>query len=526
MNWTKRIGALALIALLTFTPLTPAWAVEDDAAEEQTVTTEDGADDEVSDEDTAEEDASADEDTNAEGEDGEESEDAENAEQAQPAEPEETAEPDLDPTIELSAGASICVNAETGEIIHENNAKEKMYPASTTKVMTALLVLENCEDLSETVTMKKIDFTDVANGASSAGLQVGETVTVEDLLYCMLLPSGNEAANALARYIGGDVESFAKMMNDRADDLGCVNSHFVNPNGLHDDDHYTCAYDLYLIAQAAMQFDSFQTIVNTAQKNLSPTNKAAEHPNGKNLYILTTNQLILSSGSKYHYAYAKGVKTGHTSQAGYCLVATATKKKSSLISVMLGCERPKGADQPLTYQQTKELFEWGYANFSAKTLIEKGAEIQEIPVRLSTDTDKLMLVAGDDLSATVPNDCELSDFETQITVPDDVTAPITAGQKIGTLTLVKDGVTYGQVDLLSLSEVSLSEVLYYADLLENFFRSGLFKIILVTLILLLIFYVAVYIIRERRRRQRRRAMMRSKRARMEQYERDQNRENK
>ena len=147
-------------------------------------------------------------------------------------------------------------------------------------------------------------------------------------------------------------------------------------------------------------------------------------------------------------------------------------------------------------------------------------------MRLSTDTDKLMLVAGDDLSATVPNDCELSDFETQITVPDDVTAPITAGQKIGTLTLVKDGVTYGQVDLLSLSEVSLSEVLYYADLLENFFRSGLFKIILVTLILLLIFYVAVYIIRERRRRQRRRAMMRSKRARMEQYERDQNRENK
>ena len=103
---------------------------------------------------------------------------------------------------------------------------------------------------------------------------------------------------------------------------------------------------------------------------------------------------------------------------------------------------------------------------------------------------------------------------------------MTAGQKIGTLTLVKDGVTYGQVDLLSLSEVSLSEVLYYADLLENFFRSGLFKIILVTLILLLIFYVAVYIIRERRRRQRRRAMMRSKRARMEQYERDQNRENK
>lgn len=414
----------------------------------------------------------------------------------------------------------------TGLPLYEKNAEERRYPASTTKIMTALVVLDNVQDLDQKVTVLASDFDGVPSDGSKAGFVVGEEVPVIDLLYGLMLPSGNEAANTLARFVAGSVPAFVQRMNDRALELGCTGTHFANANGLHDDNHYTTAHDLFRITQEALKNETFAEIVNTAQKNLSPTNKAAEHPNGKNLYILTTNQLILSSGSKYHYAYAKGVKTGHTSQAGYCLVATATKKKSSLISVMLGCERPKGADQPLTYQQTKELFEWGYANFSAKTLIEKGAEIQEIPVRLSTDTDKLMLVAGDDLSATVPNDCELSDFETQITVPDDVTAPITAGQKIGTLTLVKDGVAYGQVDLLSLSEVSLSEVLYYADLLENFFRSGLFKIILVTLILLLIFYVAVYIIRERRRRQRRRAMMRSKRARMEQYERDQNRENK
>lgn len=414
----------------------------------------------------------------------------------------------------------------TGLPLYQKNAEERRYPASTTKIMTALVVLENVKDLEQKVTVAEADFDGVPFDGSKAGFVVGEEVPVIDLLYGLLLPSGNEAANTLARFVSGSVPAFVEKMNARALELGCTGTHFVNANGLHDDNHYTTAHDLFRMTQEAMKNETFATIVNTAQKNLSPTNKAAEHPNGKNLYILTTNQLILSSGSKYFYGYAKGVKTGHTSQAGYCLVSAATKKGSSLISVMLGCERPQGADQPLTYSQTKDLFEWAYENYSAKTLIAKGAEIQEVPIRLSTDTDKLMLVASDDLEATVPNDFTLEDFEQNITVQENIVAPVQAGDKMGTLTLTRDGVTYGAVDLLSLSDVSLSEVLYYADLLENFFRSGTFKIILVVLLLLLIFYVTVYMIRERRRRERRRAMMRSQRARMEQYERDQHHRDK
>ena len=197
--------------------------------------------------------------------------------------------------------------------------------------MTALLVLEKC-NLSDVVTMQDEDFTDVKNGASNAGLKVGEKITVENLLYCLLLPSGNEAANALARVTGGSVDEFVQMMNDRAKELGCVNTHFANPNGLHDDNHYSCAYDLYLIAQQAMKNSTFATIVNTAQKKLPATNMNVER------IIYTTNQLILSSYSSIYYDNFYGIKTGHTSQAGYCLVSYAKQSGYTYYSVVLGAK--------------------------------------------------------------------------------------------------------------------------------------------------------------------------------------------
>ena len=254
---------------------------------------------------------------------------------------------------DIQATAVYLGDPETGLPLYEKNAEEKRYPASTTKIMTALIVLENVQDLTQKVTVLEEDFNGVGADASKAGFVVGEEVTVMDLLYGLMLPSGNEAANTLARFVSGSVDAFVEKMNARATDLGCTGTHFVNPNGLHDDNHYTTAHDLFRITQEAMKNETFADIVSTAQKNLDPTNKAAEHPNGKNLYILTTNQLILSRNSPYYYAYATGVKTGHTSQAGYCLVASAEKKGSELISVMLGCERPAGAAQPLTHKSDR-----------------------------------------------------------------------------------------------------------------------------------------------------------------------------
>lgn len=418
------------------------------------------------------------------------------------------------------AEAAFLADPESGFVLYEKNADEKRFPASTTKIMTALLVLENVDDLNKLVEVTEEDFEGVEADASKAGFKPGEQVPVIDLLYGLMLPSGNEAANTLARYVGGSVKDFVKMMNDRAKKLGCKNTHFVNPNGLHDDDHYTTARDLYKITQRAMQDETFQLIVNTAQKTLSKTNMTPER-GGKPLKVFTTNMLIFSRHQPaYYYAYAKGIKTGHTSQAGYCLVSAAEKKGGKLISVMLGCERPEGAAQAVTFAESRRMFEWGYENFTNMKLIEKGNEAQnkQIPVRLSTEVDQLVLVTESDLEGTVPKDINLDDLELNYDIPKSVDAPIQAGDKLGTLNVRYNGVDYGTVNMIALSNVSRSEVLYFADKIEHFFQSPLFRFLVLLIIVLFFAYFFILFYRARRRRLRRRQMMKSKQARYRDYD--------
>lgn len=496
MNWKKRIASIFLIFLLTLTPMTPAIAVEEEenstTAAEQTVPDSEEQEEAASSEKNAEEDSS---DTD----DDSDTTDESDTEQSEEAAESEEAEPDLDPSIGIKANASICVNAETGEIIHEDNAKEKMYPASTTKIMTALLVLENCEDLSDTVTMQQVDFVDVENGASTSGLQVGETVTVETLLYCLMLPSGNEAANALARYIGGDVESFASMMNARAEELGCVNTHFVNANGLHDDDHYTCAYDLYLIAQADMQFEDFQTIANTAQKKLPATNKQDER------IVYTTNELIRSRWSPIYYDNCYGIKTGHTTPAGYCLVSYAKDDDRGLsyYSVVLGCDFDDEAAYAGSFVETKSLFEWAFSKFSLKTAATAGDAITESKVRLGKDKDTVTLVADKNVSVLIPRDADISMLDVTVAAEESYDAPIAAGDKLGTVTYSYNGTELASTDLIALTGVERSQLLFYLDQLKNFLFSSTFAMIVIVIIILLVVLLVIRAIFHRRKRRRR-----------------------
>lgn len=415
------------------------------------------------------------------------------------------------------AAAAILADPESGFVLYEKNADDKRYPASTTKILTALIVLENVDDLNTVVEVTEEDFVGVEADSSKAGFQVGEQIPVIDLLYGLMLPSGNEAANTLARYVGGSVDGFVDMMNERAQELGCENSHFANPNGLHDEDHYTTARDLYTITRQAMQDETFQDIVSTAQKTLSENNLTAQR--GKALKVYTTNMLIFSRNQPEYYAFATGVKTGHTSQAGYCLVASAEKGGGQLISVMLGCERPEGATQPLSFSETKNLFEWGFENFDSMELVQEGETVEQIEVRLSTEEDKLVLVTAGGLSGTVPKDIDLKDLVRDIDVPKSVDAPVKAGDKIGTMQISYNGVDYGSVDLVALSDVSRSEVLYYADKIEHFFQSTAFKILVLAIILLFFLYFGLLIFRTRRRKKRRQQMMKSKQARYRDYDR-------
>ena len=414
-----------------------------------------------------------------------------------------------DPNIQ--ATAAILVDPDSEMILYEKNAREKRYPASTTKVMTALVVLENIKDLEQTVEVLEEDFENLEPGASSSGFKAGEFVRVIDLLYGLMLPSGNEAANILARYVGTSVETFVNMMNSRAKSLGCTGTHFVNPNGLHNEDHYSTAYDLYLIAREAMKNETFADIVSTAQKTLPATNLQEARK------IFSTNMLIFNRSYDCYYVYAQGIKTGHTSAAGYCLVSAAERKGGQLMSVLLGCERGEKKYYSSFYE-TRRLFEWGYENFTYKSLLEEHAQVQSVPVRLSTQSDEIVAIARKEIAATVPVDVNPEDMERIISVPEIVDAPIKAGDKLGTIQLQYNGVTYGETDLVALNDVTMSEVLYYADKLENFFRSPFFRVGLLVLVVLLILYIFAYITRMRNLRARR--TRRTQQRRLEQYDRE------
>ena len=391
-------------------------------------------------------------------------------------------------------------------VLYSKNADQKRYPASTTKIMTALLTLENVSNLDETVTSEAVDFENVTADSSNAGILLGEQVTVRDLLYALMLPSANEAAYMLARHVGGSWEQFVDMMNDRAAELGCTGTHFCNPCGLHEEDHYTTAHDLYLIAKEAMKDVTFRDIVSTVQHRMAKTNLHEER------IIYTTNQLIFSSFQPWSYANCLGIKTGHTSQAGNCFVGYAEYGDAKLFSVVLGCsdsskEYPSVA---ASFTDTKKLCQWGFENFTSKTLARQGEEVTYTKVKLSTDTNQLLLTAKADVVALLPKNLDVKELELVEDIPEEVKAPVKAGDPIGTATYRYNGTDYGTVELVALNDISRSTVLFYADKLSTFFQSMVFKILLLAAAAFFILHIFTHILFGGVRRRRNRRKMRSR----------------
>ena len=232
--------------------------------------------------------------------------------------------------LSVDAKASLIIEENSGKVIHEENSNIQNYPASVTKILTAILTLENCE-LTDTVTVSKTAISNIPSGYVIAPLFVGEQMSVEDLLYALMLKSANDAAYVLAEHVGGSVEGFSEMMNKKAEELGCKNSHFVNPNGIHNSDHYTTAYDMYLIAKYAMKNEKFVKIVSTYQHTLSATNKYS-----KNDRIMKNTNNFVNPSSRYYDENVKGIKTGTTLQAGNCLITSISKNGFDVITVILG----------------------------------------------------------------------------------------------------------------------------------------------------------------------------------------------
>ena len=252
----------------------------------------------------------------------------------------------------INAECCVVMDATTGTILYSKNGDAKAYPASITKVMSALVALENGLKLDDTITMSYDAVWGIERGSNHISLDVDEKITVEQCLYGMILESANEASLAIAEYIGGTTEHFAEMMNETAAKLGCTNSHFTNPNGLHDENHYTTAEDMATITRAAIQYPLYRTVSATQHYVIPPTNK---QPKERNLW---NQDKLIRSSSDYYYPYAEGGKTGFTDQARNTLVSYAKKNDVELICVIMKCP---GA--PNAYKDTIQLYDYFFDNY-------------------------------------------------------------------------------------------------------------------------------------------------------------------
>ena len=395
--------------------------------------------------------------------------------------------------FDLDAKAGLLIEADTGEILYEKNAHQENFPASLTKVMVALLVFEAIDEgkiaLTDSVTATESAFEGLSSDGSTANIVPGETMTVEQLLNCMLIVSANEACNILGETLYGSVDAFVARMNERATELGCEHTHFANATGLHNSQHYTTAWDLYLITREAMKHDKFMEICNSKSYTVPATNMT-----DKPRELHSTNFLISNWRARgYVYRDAQGIKTGSTEEAGHCLVSSAVRGDRQLVSVVLGAEKITLADGKSTltksFSETIRLFDYGFDCFSRREVVSTDELVREVPVALSSEANYVVAHPAESITRMLPTELDLSELTRDITLPDSVDAPIAAGDELGEMTVSYNGTVYGTVKLLALSDVSASWLLVARRDVADFFSRTVVRIVLVVLLLLILAFL-------------------------------------
>lgn len=365
-------------------------------------------------------------------------------------------------TPDIIAGAAILIDSSSEKVLYSKNEAEKMYPASTTKILTAILTLENC-NLDDVVTVPYEAISSIPSGYSVAALQAGEQLTVEQLLRLMLVHSANDAANVLAYHISSSIQVFANLMNDKIAELGLKNTHFTNPSGMHDENHYTTAYDLAIIMKYCMKNGTFRNYAGLKSCTIPPTNKYEER------VFKTTNDLLIydnrNVASNYYYQYAIAGKTGYTTPAKNCLVSVSNKDGLELICVVLSVGLYPN-NLSAKFVDTKSIFEYGYNNYVIRKLREQNAIATQVEISNGTkETKNLDLLIANDIDPLISQDDINTDFSPEIIVNDNLTAPISQGQVLGKIVYNIDGIEYSS-DLIASHNVEKSN--FFALLIQWF----------------------------------------------------------
>ena len=410
----------------------------------------------------------------------------------------------LDPYSEIIYLQSL----EDGTVIFEKNADERTAPASLTKLVTALVTLKNCADVNTVITVPDYAVNALAGtDSSTAGLKPGEKISILNLLYCMLVPSANEAAEVLADYIGGgSIEKFVGMMNAFVKELGCTGTHFVNPHGLDEDGHYTTARDMAKVASYALtcsQSDLIERITSTVKYTLPATNMNAEK------VLRTTNFLMNPGYAEYYCKYVSGMKTGSTENAGKCVIAKASCDGYSYLAVVMRGTfydvDKDGYDENGAFMDAKKIFEWTFKNIKYETVLPVAQVVAEMPVKLSTQADYVAMVPYSELSAFVPSGVGENSVLVEVdpsTVPKSVDAPVKEGQKLGEAVVYYAGEEIARTDLVAAQNVKRNMFLYLMSIIKKLFATTVFKIIFAVILIFAAAYIAINILYERKKRQR------------------------
>ncbi len=352
----------------------------------------------------------------------------------------------------LQAEAAILIDADTGIILYDKNPHEKLYPASITKILTSLLVIEYCEEnperYNEIITHSHNAVYGIGYGSSHIGMREGEQITIDQALHGVLLRSANEVCMALAEHIDTTVDAFVEKMNNKAKKLGALDSHFANPHGFHDENHYTSAYDMSLIMKEAIKHEKFVELISTKEYRIPPTNIVDEQR-----YLDNTNKLIWP-WSQYYYKYCVGSKTGFTDEAGNTLVTYAQKDGISLISVVM-------KDQGTTvYTDTIKLLDSGFEMYSQKELFNASTyvtladTIQEFNGK-KIERGKISVIPRENINALVPNTIyeNKNKLNTRIKIDKDIKVPVEIGDEVGNIEILYNGIVLGSTPLISNTKI-------------------------------------------------------------------------
>ncbi|MCD7797406.1 MAG: D-alanyl-D-alanine carboxypeptidase [Clostridiales bacterium] len=419
------------------------------------------------------------------------------------------------PDREIYAEAYMLINLDDSSypVVAEKNADEKLYPASLTKIVTAMVTINNVTDLSATTTMSQTAYDSLlGTGAQVAGIDVGEEITIDKLLYLAMVYSACDACQVLAEYVSGSIDAFVEEMNKWVQSIGCENTNFVNTEGLHDDNHYTTARDMSIITLKALENSDFVRYSTATEVEYDG-------------YTLTHTNLMLNSGYvTYYYEYAQGIKTGSTDEGKYCVITKASKDGYNYLTIVMKSPQQKIKNQSYltkcSFVDAKSLFEWAFDSLKYTILVSEDEVVSEIAVENGKNADSVQLVATEDINVIVPSGLDKSAIIFDIPEkPESVSAPVTKGDVICTANIIYGDEIIATVELTAAENIELSTFLKMINAVKSFFSLTVVKVVLIVIVIAVLIYLySLY--RSLKKKQKNRAR---KRARQQKHNDDDNR---